>query len=113
MGMLRGQLAAGSSFVLRDGAGLALCCGGFVPVEQGVAAVWFLVHPQRGTKAMGAVLDAARQSIALTMASGDYSCLRMEVETRAGARIAKMLGAKRAELSTTEQEIWLWQAHSK
>lgn len=108
--MLRAQLVAGESFALRREAdSFCVACGGFVEVEPAVAQVWFVVHPVLGSKHFAAVLKGMRRAFALTFEAGRYSAIRIEAETPAGARMAKLLGAVAAGTSETGTEIWLCQ----
>ena len=105
--MLRAQLYAGDSFALRNAAGFCVACGGFVEVEPAVAQVWFAVHPVEGSKHFAAVLKGMRRAFALTFEAGRYSAIRIEAETPAGARMAKLLGAVAVGTSETGTEVWL------
>lgn len=102
MGMMMGQMAAGPSFVLRDGFGVAVACGGFVEVKVGEWQAWFAINRETGPKAMLAVIRA----IALTIGAGAYPCLKIEVETPFGRRIAKALGFERVEPCNANPEVW-------
>ena len=102
MGMLMGQMAAGPSFALRDGFGVAVACGGYVEVAVGEWQAWFAVNREAGTRAMLAVLRA----IALTLDEGAYPCVRIEVETPMGRRIAKALGFERLAPCNANPEVW-------
>jgi hypothetical protein len=89
MGMYRGQLAAGLSFALRDGFGVAVACGGYVAsVDPGTGLAWFAVNPERGPKLMRPILRA----IALTLQRQPYPCVVIATETPAGQRMALALG---------------------
>jgi hypothetical protein len=102
MGMLMGQIAAGNSFALRDGFGVAVACGGLVEVEAGIWQAWFCVNRETGPRAIVAVMRA----IALTLEVGDYSVVQIEVGTPMGGRIAKALGFKRSDHGDSSMEIW-------
>jgi hypothetical protein len=105
--MFRAQLAAGESYALRrDGDGLCVACGGFVELEPEIVSVWFAVHPEHGAAQMPAVLRGMRQAFALTLEGGAYSAIRIEVETEAGARMAKLLRATRTGPTASGAEVW-------
>jgi hypothetical protein len=105
MGMMMGQMAAGHSFALRGGFGVAVACGGYVEVEAGIWQAWFCVNRQTGPRAMLAIIRA----IALTLEAGDYPLVNIEVETAFGRRIAKALGFERVTTGTSTPEVWSWQ----
>jgi hypothetical protein len=104
MGMLMGQVAAGPSFAYRDGQGVAVACGGFVPVAEDLWEAWFCVNPETGPRAMVGLLRA----IALTLRQAPYPAIQTEVGTPFGARIAKALGFEAATTGNTSPEVWFY-----
>jgi hypothetical protein len=100
LGMLRGQIAAGSSFALRDGLGEAVACGGLVAKNAHEAVAWFAVNPVSGPAAMRQIISA----IALTLRQQPYSAIHIEVGTRAGQVMARRLGFKP---QSDNAEVWI------
>ena len=96
--MIRASMQAGASFALRDGQGVAVACGAIVMLK-GRCWACFVVHPERGPRAMLAIMRA----IALTFRQSPYPSISVEVATPAGGRMAKALG-----FTHTSERIWTW-----
>jgi hypothetical protein len=104
MGMLMGQVAAGPSFAFRDAHGVAVACGGYVPVNDLLWQAWFCVNSETAPRVMVGLIRA----IALTLRAAPYPAIQTEVGTPFGARIAKALGFERGTTHNASPEVWFY-----
>jgi hypothetical protein len=94
------QLTMGPSWALRDAAGAAVACGGFVERGGGLAEGWLLMAPA----ARRHMLEIVR-AIRLTGAATPYRRRIVKVTTPEGRRIARAAGYRTLIANSNGMEI--------
>jgi hypothetical protein len=99
--MARVQVRLGPSFALRDEAGEAVACGGFVYRDDETCDAWFMAGP-RARKHMRDIVRAIR----LTGIPAPYGRAIAFISTPAGRRIAEMAGYQRIDVRADGMEVY-------
>lgn len=87
---LKAQIDEGLSWALRDVDGSALVVAGLWPSADGSAFAWFMASP--AARGRGQVMREVVRRTRLTLSASAYRRITVKVETRAGARLARLAG---------------------